>query len=126
MVAYSEVPIVVPQDNLLLDPYLGSGKQPDEVDLPEAEDGKERSTGSLQGDLEVNVGLSGTPAPAAAAPEFDAGAMATLEGMGFPVVRCQKALLATGNSDAEAAMNWLFGHMEGKRISYDHRAEKEC
>lgn len=38
--------------------------------------------------------------------------MAQLEGMGFPTVRCQKALLATGNSDAEAAMNWLFQHME--------------
>jgi ubiquitin carboxyl-terminal hydrolase 5/13 len=32
--------------------------------------------------------------------------------MGFPTIRCQKALLATGNSDAEAAMEWLFAHME--------------
>jgi ubiquitin carboxyl-terminal hydrolase 5/13 len=32
--------------------------------------------------------------------------------MGFPLVRCQKALLATGNSDPEAAMEWLFIHME--------------
>lgn len=38
--------------------------------------------------------------------------MAQLEGMGFPIVRCQKALLATGNSDAEVAMEWLFQHME--------------
>ena len=38
--------------------------------------------------------------------------MAQLEGMGFPTVRCQKALLATGNSDPEAAMEWLFAHME--------------
>jgi uncharacterized UBP type Zn finger protein len=45
-------------------------------------------------------------------PEFNAAAMAQLEGMGFPTVRCQKALLATGNSDAEAAMNWLFSHMD--------------
>ena len=35
-----------------------------------------------------------------------------LEGMGFPVVRCQRALLATGNSDGEAAMEWLFAHMD--------------
>jgi uncharacterized UBP type Zn finger protein len=49
----------------------------------------------------------------AAEPQFDAGALATLEGMGFPAVRCKKALLATGNgSDAEAAMEWLFQHME--------------
>lgn len=39
--------------------------------------------------------------------------MAALEGMGFPKIRCQKALLATGNGpDAEAAMEWLFAHME--------------
>lgn len=38
--------------------------------------------------------------------------MAQLEGMGFPTVRCQKALLATGNADAESAMEWLFAHME--------------
>ena len=38
--------------------------------------------------------------------------MAQLEAMGFPTIRCQKALLATGNSDPEAAMEWLFAHME--------------
>ena len=42
--------------------------------------------------------------------------MAQLEGMGFPTVRCQKALLATGNNNAEAAMEWLFGHMEDPDI----------
>lgn len=45
-------------------------------------------------------------------PQFNEAAMAQLEGMGFPTVRCQKALLATGNNDAEAAMEWLFAHME--------------
>lgn len=38
--------------------------------------------------------------------------MSQLEAMGFPTIRCQKALLATGNSDAEVAMGWLFEHME--------------
>jgi ubiquitin carboxyl-terminal hydrolase 5/13 len=38
--------------------------------------------------------------------------MSQLEAMGFPTIRCQKALLATGNSDAEVAMTWLFEHME--------------
>lgn len=38
--------------------------------------------------------------------------MAQLEGMGFPTIRCQKALMATGNNDPEAAMEWLFAHME--------------
>lgn len=52
-------------------------------------------------------------------PEFNAAAMAQLEGMGFPIVRCQKALLATGNADAESAMNWLFEHMEDAGKSFD-------
>ena len=47
-----------------------------------------------------------------ALPQFNEAAMAQLEAMGFPTVRCQKALLATGNSDPEAAMEWLFAHME--------------
>ena len=38
--------------------------------------------------------------------------MAQLEAMGFLTIRCQKALLATGNQDPEAAMEWLFAHME--------------
>lgn len=52
-------------------------------------------------------------------PEFNAAALAYLESMGFPTIRCQKALLATGNGDAEAAMDWLFAHMEdpGKCLS---------
>lgn len=43
--------------------------------------------------------------------------MAMLEGMGFPTIRCQKALLATGNSDVDAATNWLFEHMEDPGVS---------
>lgn len=39
-----------------------------------------------------------------------------MEGMGFPIVRCQKALLATGNTNADTAMEWLFGHMEDPDI----------
>ncbi|KAG6870363.1 hypothetical protein C0993_004751, partial [Termitomyces sp. T159_Od127] len=42
--------------------------------------------------------------------------MAQLEAMGFPTVRAQKALLATGNRDAEAAMEWLFAHMDDPDI----------
>ena len=42
--------------------------------------------------------------------------MAQLEGMGFPTIRCQKALLATGNNNAEVAMEWLFEHMEDPDI----------
>ena len=36
--------------------------------------------------------------------------------MGFPRNRCEKALHATGNGDADTAMNWLFQHMEDRDI----------
>ncbi|KAF9816460.1 hypothetical protein IEO21_04065 [Rhodonia placenta] len=52
-------------------------------------------------------------------PQFNEAAMAQLEAMGFPTIRCQKALLATGNSDAEAAMEWLFAHMEDPATDID-------
>ncbi|PYI31436.1 ubiquitinyl hydrolase [Aspergillus indologenus CBS 114.80] len=43
-------------------------------------------------------------------------ALSQLLGMGFPRTRSEKALYMTGNSDAEAAMNWLFAHMEDPDI----------
>lgn len=43
-------------------------------------------------------------------------ALSQLESMGFPRVRCEKALHATGNQDAESAMTWLFSHMEDPDI----------
>lgn len=36
--------------------------------------------------------------------------------MGFPQVRCEKALYSTGNADLEAAMNWLLSHLEDPDI----------
>ncbi|KAJ7827504.1 hypothetical protein B0H14DRAFT_1230424 [Mycena olivaceomarginata] len=88
-----DIPIILPDgDELLFDAqHLGRGLQPDEVELASI-------------------------ATAAAAPQFDPAALAQLEGMGFPLIRCQKALLATGNSNAEVAMEWLFAHMEDPDI----------
>ncbi|KAL1937656.1 hypothetical protein VTO73DRAFT_12931 [Trametes versicolor] len=84
-----DIPVILPDsDELQLDEYLGRGLQPGETELPN--------------DDAAVPGL----------PQFNEAAMAQLEAMGFPAIRCQKALLATGNSDAEAAMEWLFGHME--------------
>lgn len=93
-----DVPILVPVEGTLnLDKYLGTGKREDEVELPQSEQGTEDA--------------------AADAPHFDIGAMSQLTAMGFPEVRCQRALLATGNTgDAEVAMNWLFAHMEDPNI----------
>ncbi|KAJ5668806.1 hypothetical protein N7462_009876 [Penicillium macrosclerotiorum] len=46
----------------------------------------------------------------------DPAALDQLLSMGFPAPRCEKALHATGNCDAEAAMNWLFAHMDDPSI----------
>lgn len=46
----------------------------------------------------------------------NSGVLDQLLSMGFPKVRCEKALHATGNSDPEAAMNWLFAHMDAADI----------
>jgi ubiquitin carboxyl-terminal hydrolase 5/13 len=44
--------------------------------------------------------------------------MTALQGMGFSEIRSQKALLATGNSDPEVAMEWLFEHIEDPGLCY--------
>ncbi|KAF8541013.1 hypothetical protein BDD12DRAFT_916810 [Trichophaea hybrida] len=88
-----DIPIIVNDDGFSLDSYLSSGIQPGEEPLPD--DAAEESK------------------PAFAANEV---AMAMLEAMGFPKRRCEKALYNTGNSDVDAAMTWLFGHMEDPDI----------
>jgi len=88
-----DIPVLIPpSDILVLDQYVGHGLQSGETELPE------------------DAGA------APASPAFNEAAMAQLEAMGFPTVRCQKALLATGNSDPEAAMEWLFAHMDDPDI----------
>ncbi|KAL8968619.1 MAG: hypothetical protein Q9183_002377 [Haloplaca sp. 2 TL-2023] len=88
-----DVPVIVGDEPFDLDSYKSSGQQDGEDVLPE------------------DVGNGGTS-------RFtpNEGALEQLEAMGFPRVRCEKALHATGNSDAEAAMNWLFSHMEDPDI----------
>jgi len=87
-----DIPIILPEGDVLTfdQQHLGKGLQPDETEL------QDDAPGGL--------------------PEFNPAALAQLEAMGFPLVRCQKALLATGNNDPEAAMEWLFAHMEDPDI----------
>ena len=88
-----DVPVVVGDQPFDLGDYKSSGLQHNEEILPE----------------DANA----TSAPVFAPNET---ALAQLEGMGFPRVRCEKALHATGNTDSETAMNWLFTHMEDPDI----------
>ena len=86
-----DIPVVVGDETFNLDDYLSPGHLPTEEILPEIDDSPKW-----------------TPNPAS---------LSQLEAMGFPLIRCEKALHATGNSDnAEAATNWLFSHMEDADI----------
>ncbi|KAL8950480.1 MAG: hypothetical protein Q9222_003496 [Ikaeria aurantiellina] len=89
-----DVPVVVDDEPFNLDVYMSSGQKDGEELLPEE---------------------AGTMAEAS---EFVPNQLAVeqLEAMGFPRIRCEKALHATGNSDADTAMNWLFAHMEDPDI----------
>jgi ubiquitin carboxyl-terminal hydrolase 5/13 len=92
-----DVPVLVDDDEaLVLDEYLSRGQQADEELLPD----------------------DGAAGSSAQASKFvpNEEAYAQLQAMGFPAVRCEKALHATGNSDANAAMEWLFSHMEDPDI----------
>lgn len=90
-----DVPVLVPDDDTPIDlsAYVSRGHQPDEELLPD--------------DQPVSTAPAWTPNP---------DALAMLEGMGFPRVRAERALHATGNADAEAAMTWLLEHLEDPDI----------
>jgi ubiquitin carboxyl-terminal hydrolase 5/13 len=89
-----DVPLVVPQTPLSFDRYIAPrGLQPGENPLPDV---AEPSAPSL--------------------PPLNDTAYAQLQEMGFPANRAEKGLRMTGNSSADAAMQWLFEHMEDPDI----------
>jgi ubiquitin carboxyl-terminal hydrolase 5/13 len=90
-----DVPVIVDDEPFAFDAYKSSGLQAGEQELPD--------------DAETGIASASKFVPNEAALEM-------LEAMGFPRVRCEKALHATGNADAEAASNWLFAHMEDPDI----------
>lgn len=88
-----DIPVVVSDEPFDLDQYMSKGPTDNEQLLPE----------------------DTLPSGASAFAPNEI-ALGQLEAMGFPRVRCEKALHATGNTDADAAMNWLFAHMEDPDI----------
>lgn len=92
-----DIAVEVPNEVFDMSSYKSQGPQPDEEELPE----------------DADVGGSGSTSAAFVPNE---AALSQLESMGFPRLRCEKALHATGNADAEAAMNWLIAHMEDPDI----------
>ena len=93
------VPVIVADEPFTLDRYLSMGIQSDEELLPP----------------------DTTSSAASTSFHAEPGLMTQLEDMGFPSVRCEKALHATGNADIEAATAWLMQHMDDPDI--DERIE---
>jgi ubiquitin carboxyl-terminal hydrolase 5/13 len=92
-----DIPVQVSDEIFDLSPYYSSGLQPGEEEFPE------------DAAVSTSVGSVATFTP-------NTAALAQLESMGFGRNRCERALHATGNDDPEAAMNWLFEHMEDPDI----------
>ncbi|KAJ4383510.1 ubiquitin C-terminal hydrolase Ubp14 [Didymella sp. IMI 355093] len=88
-----DVPVIVGDEEIPFDAYKSQGLQDNEEILPD----------------DADTGSSSKWIP-------NEAALSMLEAMGFPRVRCEKALHATGNQDPEAASNWLFAHMEDPDI----------
>jgi len=76
------------------------GKQANEEELAEADEEESSSSSSSSGDS-ASVTINA---------EIVAQLMSL--GMGFSDNRCKRAVLNTGNTDADAAMNWIFAHMD--------------
>lgn len=83
------------QHSISLEWLRGKGPQPDERLQPQ----------------EAEAASTAQPA-VAATPVPDADIVALLSSAGFGENACKRAAVAVGNSDAEAAMNWLLGHMD--------------
>ncbi|KAI1121178.1 ubiquitin carboxyl-terminal hydrolase 14 [Nemania abortiva] len=87
-----DVPVIVGDGPFSMGEYLSPGHQESEELLPE----EDKDASSVF-----------TP---------NESALDQLMAMGFPRNRCERALHATGNSDANVAMEWLFAHMEDEGI----------
>ncbi|QIW99806.1 hypothetical protein AMS68_005324 [Peltaster fructicola] len=90
-----DVPVLVSDDVQDFEKYRSKGKQPDEELLLE--------------DADAGAGNSNKFVP-------NELALDSLMAMGFPRARCERALHATGNGDAEMAAAWLFEHMDDPNI----------
>lgn len=86
--------VAVPE-HLDLEQYRAGGLQPGEVEMPSSNDSSVPSTNAAS-------------APVVA----DEGIVAQLTSMGFSAHGSQRAAIATHNQDADAAMAWVFAHME--------------
>lgn len=87
-----DIPVEVGDEPLDLSKYLSPGVQ-------EGEEVLEDEPGLQEVEFQPNL-----------------GAVNMLLGMGFSEIRINNALHATGNADADAALDWLFAHMDDPDI----------
>jgi ubiquitin carboxyl-terminal hydrolase 5/13 len=114
------VPLLFDPKEVDLSQFIGKGLQEGEKELPQDDQAQKGTLSSLftsllpQADVEWYNVRTGPIEH-----EFDQTSIDQLTGMGFPEIRAKRALLKTGNSGAEPAMNWLFEHMDdqGKSIT---------
>jgi len=92
-----DVPVIVSDEPISFEDYISDGHQANEELLPE----DTNTGGAAKSSTKFVPNESG---------------LEMLTSMGFPSIRCAKALKATGNSDVEAASNWLFEHMDDADI----------
>jgi ubiquitin carboxyl-terminal hydrolase 5/13 len=101
-----DVLVQVPE-TLSLEALRGKGMQEGELPLPEEEGGGggggERGGGGGGGESTVAPALAQVP---------NEEIVMQLVGMGFSENGSKRASLATGNTSAEASMEWVFSHME--------------
>ncbi|CAI7854514.1 unnamed protein product [Closterium sp. NIES-54] len=93
-------------DRLDLSHLRGTGLRPGEQELPE----------DVPGGEAAGQGAAAASEPGPAVLQADEVVVASLESMGFPRVRCEKAAVLTGNAGVEEAANWIFEHMDDADI----------
>ncbi|XP_039619727.1 ubiquitin carboxyl-terminal hydrolase 5 isoform X1 [Polypterus senegalus] len=113
-----DVSIEMP-DTLDISSLQGVGLQPGEEELPDM-----APPPLMTPDIEVKGSLGGfhsnteeddslcSPLFSPTSPVLDESVVTQLAEMGFPLDACRKAVFFTGNSGAEAAMNWVMSHMD--------------
>lgn len=106
-----DIPVEVGDEVFDMSAYKSTGLQGGEEEMSEDADVGAANTSGISS--AAAAGGSGGDAAAFVPNEL---ALSQLESMGFPRVRCEKALHATGNADPESAMTWLFAHMEDADI----------
>ncbi|PNG64668.1 Ubiquitin carboxyl-terminal hydrolase 5, partial [Tetrabaena socialis] len=110
-----EVLVEVP-DALNLEQLRAAGPQPGET-LQPADAPQQQQQPAPQGGPQPGGEQAAQQQAGAARAAPDEALVAALMDMGFGANACRRAAVAVGNSGAEAAMEWLLGHLEDADVN---------